>query len=131
MKSSNAREVKIAFVVGDRMKFPAKHLADCSDLSLRAYRSELQSVTDEVQALTDTELDEIVGRDLKRLHRYNTALWQFGEADLATCGVWRKMGERQWVTDLMPVPDVANGVAVREDHTDRLWRMRDYAGLFI
>jgi hypothetical protein len=115
-------EVKRAFVLADWLKSAERCTTEEEFLRL------IESERTRVGALSESELDQIVGVDPERLKRFSEFDWDERKVILRDCFVWDKMGGRPWATGT--VESVASKFLRMESQGSRVWRMKLFARLF-
>lgn len=116
-------DVKRSFVLADWMKSAR------SRKNVREFDALLVAEKLRVQALSETELDQIIVKDEGRLKRFNKYQWKLDEHfDLTTCRVYDRMGNRPWA--IGTVHEVAGIFHRMEPTGSRVWRMMSFVEFF-
>jgi hypothetical protein len=120
-KSLTIPNVKQAFVLADRLKNgPFDNHS--------AFLAAVDRHGADVAGLPTSEIDSYVGRDPRRLHDYNRAVWHFDSLDLRKCRVWPGMGGRDSAHGY--VTDVAELFKTKEPLASRVWEMKRFAAIY-
>jgi len=119
-----SREVKIIFALADAMKSPTAW-------DDNTFAVELQSKKDELESLTEAQLDNKLGWPKRKQLYESHHKWTLGNVPLRDCWIeWSNgFGDRgSWAKGHVPV--VADEIRKRNDQKDRVWVMANRLDVF-